>query len=42
VADLTTLRKLLDFLLRYDAFSFYSFLLTLKSASAQQTHPSLW
>jgi DNA excision repair protein ERCC-4 len=42
VADLTTLRKLLDFLLRYDAFSFYSFLITLKAASALQTSPSLW
>ena len=42
VADLTTLRKLLDFLLRYDAFSFYSFLLTLRAASALQVSPSLW
>ena len=42
VSDLTTLRKLLDFLLRYDAFSFYSFLLTLRSASALQVSPSLW
>ena len=42
VTDLTTLRKLLDFLLRYDAFSFYSFLLTLRAASALQISPSLW
>lgn len=41
-ADLTTLRKLLDFLLRYDSFSFYSFLLTLRAASALQISPSLW
>ena len=42
ISDLTTLRKLLDFLLRYDSFSFYSFLLTLRTASTLQISPSLW
>lgn len=42
VADLSQLRKLLDYLLRYDAYTFYAFLLSLRSASAIQTFPSLW
>jgi DNA excision repair protein ERCC-4 len=42
VADLTTLRHLLDRLLRYDCFSFYSFLLNLRTASTIQMSPSLW
>jgi len=42
VFDLTTLRQLLDYLLRYDAFSFYSYLITLKNASSQQNSPSYW
>lgn len=44
-ADLTNIRKLLDFLLRYDAFSFYSFLCSLRAASSNtttQSSPSLW
>jgi DNA excision repair protein ERCC-4 len=42
VNDITSLRRLLDYLLRYDAYTFYSFLLSLKSASALQSFPSLW
>eukprot|EP01041_Mallomonas_annulata_P000717 gene717-1382_t len=42
VSDIQTLRRLLDYLLRYDAVSFYSFLLTLRSASSMQKSPSLW
>ena len=41
--DVTQLRKLLEYLLRYDACSFYSFLLSLKASSAaNQNSPSLW
>ena len=41
--DVSQLRKLLEYLLRYDAYSFYSFLLSLKSSLAtNQTSPSLW
>jgi len=42
VADLKTLRELLDYLVRYDAITFYSYLLTLKSAATTQQTPSLW
>ncbi len=42
VQDLTTLRRLMEYLLRYDAVSFYSFLLTLRSASTMLKSPSLW
>ena len=42
VTDLTTLRKLLDYLLRYDAFSFYVFLLSLRQVSEQPATQSLW
>lgn len=42
VADLTTLRKLLDYLINYDSFSFYYMLLKIQSASAEQMSPSLW
>ena len=42
VADLTTLRKLLDYLINYDSFSFYYMLLKIQSASAEQISPSLW
>lgn len=42
VNDLSTLRKLLDYLLRYDAYSFYCFLLSLRSSSSLQSYPSLW
>jgi DNA excision repair protein ERCC-4 len=42
VADITVLRKLLDFLIRYDAFSFYYLLLKFKIASSEQVSPSLW
>jgi DNA excision repair protein ERCC-4 len=42
-SDLTQLRKLLDYLLCYDAYSFYSFLLSVKSSSVSMQHvPSLW
>jgi DNA excision repair protein ERCC-4 len=42
VTDLSTLRKLLDYLIRYDAFSFYYLLLKLQAASSEQASPSLW
>ena len=42
VTDLTVIRKLLDYLIRYDCFSFYSFLISVKNASNLQTQPSLW
>lgn len=48
LSDLADLRKLLEYLLRYDAFSFYYFLLKLKKASADSINakasssPSLW
>jgi hypothetical protein len=42
VNDMTTLRKLLDYLIRYDAFSFYYLLLKLQLASNEQQFPSMW
>jgi DNA excision repair protein ERCC-4 len=42
VNDITTLRRLLDYLIRYDAFSFYYVLLKLQVASGEQLSPSLW
>lgn len=42
VNDLGVLRKLLDYLVRYDAFSFYYLLLKLQVTSQEQTSPSLW
>lgn len=42
VTDLSTLRKLLDYLIRYDAFSFYYLLLKLQATSSEQMSPSLW
>lgn len=42
ITDLGTLRKLLDYLLRYDAFSFYYFLLKLRQSSFEHQNPSLW
>jgi DNA excision repair protein ERCC-4 len=42
VTDMGELRKLLEYLLRYDAYTFYSFLLSLRSANAMQSFPSLW
>lgn len=42
VADVAVLRKLLDYLIRYDAFSFYYLLMKLHVASSEQTSPSLW
>lgn len=42
VTDLTTLRKLLDYLISYDSFSFYYMLLKIQAASAEQISPSLW
>jgi hypothetical protein len=42
-SDLSQLRKLLDYLLCYDAYSFYSFLLSVKSSSVSvQQVPALW
>jgi DNA excision repair protein ERCC-4 len=42
ISDITTLRKLLDYLIRYDAFSFYYYLEQLHITSSEQTYPSLW
>lgn len=42
VTDLGVLRKLLDYLIRYDSFSFYYLLLKLKSNSNEQRSQSLW
>ena len=42
VNDITEIRKLLDYLLRYDAYTFYSFLLSLRSSNLTQAYPSLW
>lgn len=42
VNDIKNLRQLLDYLLRYDCFSFYSFLKSLSSASNIAISPSLW
>jgi DNA excision repair protein ERCC-4 len=40
--DLGIIRKLLDYLIRYDAFSFYYLLLKLQATSSSQTTPALW
>lgn len=42
VSDVSVLRKLLDYLIRYDAFAFYYLLMKLQVASSEQTSPSLW
>lgn len=42
VGDLTTLRQLLAYLPRYDAISYYSFLLNHQTMSGQQRYPSPW
>lgn len=42
VSDLTTLRQLLSYLPRYDAISYYSFLLSHEQVSGQQRFPSPW
>lgn len=42
INDLGVLRKLLDYLIRYDAFSFYYLLLKLQATSSSQSSPALW
>lgn len=42
VSDISDLRKLLEYLLRYDAYTFYSFLLSLRASNQAQPYPSLW
>jgi DNA excision repair protein ERCC-4 len=44
VADLKALRQLLDSLIRYDAITFYAYLLTIQESSMSSTiqSPSLW
>lgn len=42
VTDLGVLRKLLDYLIRYDAFAFYYLLMKLQQASTEQATPSPW
>ncbi len=42
INDVSVLRKLLDYLIRYDAFSFYYLLLKIQAASTEQQSPSLW
>lgn len=42
VSDLTVLRKLMEYLIRYDAFSFYYLLQKLQKVSAEQAQPALW
>jgi ERCC4-type nuclease len=42
INDLGVLRKLLDYLIRYDAFSFYYLLLKLQATSSSQSMPALW
>jgi DNA excision repair protein ERCC-4 len=42
VTDVGVLRKLLDYLIRYDAFAFYYLLMKLQQASNEQATPSLW
>lgn len=42
IGDMGVLRKLLDYLIRYDAFSFYYLLLKLHATSSAQTTPALW
>jgi hypothetical protein len=36
VQDLKILRSLLDYLLRYDAMTFYTFLISIQRANSQQ------
>lgn len=42
ISDITTLRQLLDYLVRYDAFSFYYLLTKIQATSSEQQSPSLW
>lgn len=42
VGDLSTLRQLLAYLPRYDAFSYYSFLMSYQTMNGQQRFPSPW
>jgi DNA excision repair protein ERCC-4 len=42
VGDLTTLKQLLSYLPRYDAISYYSFLLNHQTMNGQQRFPSAW
>jgi DNA excision repair protein ERCC-4 len=42
MTDLTTLRKLLDYLVRYDAFSFYYLLNKIRATASDQQFQSLW
>ncbi|GLD98642.1 hypothetical protein PINS_up007359 [Pythium insidiosum] len=42
VGDLTTLRQLLSYLPRYDAISFYGFLVNYQTMNGQQRFPSPW
>lgn len=42
VQDLSVLRQLLDFMLRYDAVTFYSYLIALQRVNATQKYPSDW
>jgi DNA excision repair protein ERCC-4 len=42
VGDLSEIRKLLDYLLSYDAYTFYAYLLAFRAASSLQQSPSLW
>ncbi len=42
MGDMTVLRKLLDYLIRYDSFSFFYLLQRLQKASAEQINPALW
>jgi len=40
--DLKCQKKLLEYLLRYDAVTLYEYLLAVRRASSQQENPSLW
>lgn len=42
VNDVRMLRKMLSYLLRYDAVTFYSFLETVRRSLGAQQHPSPW
>ncbi|TMW66423.1 hypothetical protein Poli38472_004188 [Pythium oligandrum] len=42
VGDLTTLRQLLSYLPRYDAISYYSFLVNHQTMNGAQRYPSAW
>jgi hypothetical protein len=42
VQDLRILRGLLDYMLRYDAVTFLSFLLSIQRAATQQKFPPMW